>query len=571
MTFILAQPATAPASVHLEVTVTGVSDPLYRNVLARLTILLQKDNERLQDSAVRRLHRQADEDIRSALAPFGYYNPIIKGSLNKKDGVWQAQYTVDQGPPVVLEKIDLQLAGAGVNNAPLIAALADFPLKKGDVLHQELYEQGKKKLANLAFKEGFLDASFSEHSLRINSQTNSASLRLVLDTGRQYLFGATNSVQEILKHDLLARYLPYKAGDPYNPAKLFELQSILYQTNYFSKVVVRGQLDRVEDLAIPVEIDLTAPEHLNKYSFGVGYATDTGVRGKIDWDNRLFNSSGDKASASLQVGERENTLALNYRMPVDEDPRYHSLTDSLAYQDKQWENTTTQLFTASMAREYADPRYKLSTGIELRDEIYDVGDTSGESILLLPSLNAGMIFADDILNTKNGLQATVGFLGGVKGVVSDATFLQATISGKAIVSPFQDWRLIGRGSLGATLVDSIDSLPPSLRFYTGGDNTLRGYRYKSIGTRDASGEVIGGRYLVVGSIEAERVVYNQWSLATFWDGGTASDDLTLNFHQGVGVGVRFRLPFGQIRFDIASAITEDGTPLRVHLTVGGDL
>ncbi len=571
LTFILFLSATAPASVHLEVTVTGVSDPLYRNVLARLTILLQKDNERLQDSAVRRLHRQAEEDIRSALAPFGYYNPIIKGSLNKKDEVWQAEYVIDQGPPVVLEKIDLELTGAGINNAPLIAALADFPLKNGDVLQQELYEQGKKKLANLAFKEGFLDASFSERSLRINSATNSASLRLMLDTGRQYLFGATNSVQKILKHDLLAHYLPYKAGDPYNPAKLFELQSILYQTNYFSKVAVRGQLDRVEDLAIPVEIDLTAPEYLNKYSFGVGYATDTGVRGKIDWDNRLFNSSGDKASASLQVGERENTLALRYRMPVDEDPRYYSLANSLAYQNKQWENTATQLFTASMAREYADPRFKLSTGIELRDEIYDVGDTSGESTLLLPSLNAGVVFADDILNTKNGLQAAVGFLGGAQGVVSDVTFLQATVNGKAIVSPFQDWRLIGRGSLGATLVDSIDSLPPSLRFYTGGDNTLRGYRYKSIGTRDASGVVIGGRYLVVGSIEAERVVYNQWSLATFWDGGTASDDLTLNFHQGVGVGVRFRLPFGQIRFDVASAITEDGTPLRVHLTVGGDL
>ncbi len=421
---------------------------MYHNVLARLTILLQKDNERLQDSAVRRLHRQAEEDIRSALAPFGYYNPIIKGSLIKKDETWQAHYAIDQGLPVTLEKIDLQLAGAGINNAPLVAALADFPLKKGDVLHQELYEQGKKKLANLAFKEGFLDASFSERSLRINAEANSASLRLILDTGRQYYFGATNSVQEILKHDLLGRYLPYKVGDPYNPAKLFELQSILYQTNYFSKVAVRGQLDRVEDLAIPVEIDLTAPEHLNKYSFGVGYATDTGVRGKIDWDNRLFNSSGDKASASLLVGERENTLALSYRMPIDEDPRYQSLTNSLAYQDKQWETTTTQLFTASMAREYADPRYKLSAGIELRDEIYDVGDTSGESTLLLPSLNAGAVFADDILNTKNGLQAAVGFLGGVKGVVSDVTFLQATINGKAIVSPFQDWRLIGRGSLG---------------------------------------------------------------------------------------------------------------------------
>ncbi len=571
LAFHLFLPAAVSASVQLEVTVTGISDPLYKNVLARLTILLQKNNERLQASAIRRLHRQAEEDIRAALAPFGYYNPTIKGSLNKKDDVWNAQYAIDQGPPVVLEKVDLQLAGAGANNAPLLAALEKFPLKKGEVLNQELYEQGKKKLVNLAFGEGFLDATFSERSLRISAETNSASLHLVLDTGRQYLFGVTASTQQILKQDLLNRYLPYKVGDPYNPAKLFELQSILNQTNYFSKVSVRGQLDRIQALAIPVEIDLTAPEHLNKYSFGLGYGTDTGVRGKIDWENRLFNSSGDKVSASLQLGERENTIALRYRMPVDDDPRYQSLASSLAYQDKQWENTTTQLFTASMAREYVDPRFKLSTGLELRNEIYDVGNTSGESTLLLPSLNVGGIFADDILNTKNGLQAAVGFLGGMKGLGSDASFLQATVNGKAIVSPFQDWRLIGRGSFGATLVDSINSLPPSLRFYTGGDNTLRGYGYKSIGTRDASGQIIGGRYLVVGSIEAERVVFNQWSLASFWDVGTATDDLTLNFFQGVGVGVRFRLPFGQIRLDVASAITEDGKPLRVHLTVGGDL
>jgi translocation and assembly module TamA len=564
-------PGAVSASVQIEVTVTGVEDPLYTNVLSRLTIVLQKDNERLQANGVRRLHRQAEEDIRSALAPYGYYNPVIKGSLSKKDEVWHAEYVIDQGPPIIIEKIDLRVIGAGADNAPLHAALGEFPLKSGDVLDQEQYEQGKKKLANLAFGQGFLDSTFSERSLRVNPETNSAALHLVLDTGRQYLFGATNSTQEILKQDLLNRYLPYKAGDPYNPAKIFELQSILYQTNYFSKVAVRGQLDKARDLAIPVEIELAAPEHLNKYSFGLGYATDTGARGKIDWDNRLFNSRGDKVNASLQLGERESTIALHYRMLVDDDPRFHSLTNSIAYQSKEWENTTTQLFTAAIAREYTGPRFKFSTGLELRDEIYDVGDTSGESTLLLPSLNLGVVFADDILNTKNGLQATAGFLGGVEGIVSDATFLQATVGGKAIISPFQDWRLIGRGSVGATVVDSIDSLPPSLRYYTGGDNTLRGYGYKSIGTKDASGENIGGRYLVVGSVEVERIIYNQWSLASFWDGGTATDDLKLNFFQSVGCGVRFRLPFGQIRFDVASAITEDGTPLRVHLTVGGDL
>ena len=110
-----------------------------------------------------------------------------------------------------------------------------------------------------------------------------------------------------------------------------------------------------------------------------------------------------------------------------------------------------------------------------------------------------------------------------------------------------------------------------MRFYTGGDNSIRGYAYKSIGTEDSSGSIIGGRSLVVGSLELERIIRENWSIAAFWDGGTATDDLSLNFHQGVGIGARYRLPFGQVRLDIASAVTEDGYPVRVHFTVGGDL
>lgn len=552
-------------------TVTGVTDPLYQNVLARLTIFLHKDNERLQPSAVKRLHRQAEEDIRSALAPFGYYNPVIKGVLSRTEEGWHAGYTIDQGPPVRVTEVSIELAGAGRDNPALLAAIADFPVKKGDILNQEVYERGKKKLVILAYGQGFLDAALPERALRISRENNSAAVRLVLDTGTRYLFGETTSRQQIVRQDLLDRHLPYRAGEPYDPAKLFELQSILYRTDYFSRVAVRGQPDRAEGYAIPVDIDLTPPERLNKYTFGLGYATDTGVRGKIDWANRLFNSYGHKASASLQLAERENAISFLYQMPVMKDPRYYKLANALAYQDKTWEDTRTQLFTTAVNLEYAGPLVKFGTGLELRDEIYDVGDTSGDSTLLVPSLNIGLILADDILDTKNGLQASVGFLGGVDGIVSDVNFLQTTLSGKGVFTPLEDWRLIGRGALGLTLVDTIDSLPPSLRFYTGGDTSIRGYRYKSLGTRDPSGAVIGGRYLVVGSIELERIVYKNWSLAAFWDGGTATDDLSLNFFQGVGGGIRFRLPFGQIRFDVASAITEEDTPFRIHLTVGGDL
>ena len=558
------------AGVEISVVVEGVEGSLYANVLARLKIYLHRENERLGNRELRRLHRQAEDDIRSALAPFGYYQPQITTSLTKTDGEWRALYIIEKGAPILIQKVECIIAGPGKNGQGLNDAVAGFPLHAGDILDQALYEKGKKELVNAALDEGFLEASFTEQALRVNVEESSATVHLIMQTGPQYVFGEIRSDQQILRPELLRRYLPYKPGDPYNPSKLFELQSILYRTDYFSNVVAKGDTDHAVDLRIPVSIKLTPPAHLNKYSVGLGYATDTGIRGKLDWRNRLFNRKGHRMSASLLVAQLEDSFSLFYEIPRG-NPRYETFIHGLTYQDQRWDDTNTRLITASVKRKYSGPRFLYSFGLELRDEVFDVGNTSGDSTLLIPSLNGGFIWADDVLNTKNGLQFSVGFLGSVDGVAADTSFLQTTVGGKAIISPIDGLRLIGRGALGLTYVDSIDSLPPSLRFYTGGDNSIRGYKYKSLGTKDNSGTVIGGRYLMVGSIEVEKVVKDYWSVAGFWDVGSATDDLQLEFYQGVGVGVRIRLPFGQIRVDLASAVTEDGNPLRLHLAVGGDL
>jgi len=556
--------------VNVEVEVTGVKSKLKENVLAYLTLYQQKDNERLKESTIKRLHDKAPSDIAAALAPFGYYNATVKPSLTKDEKGFHASYVVDKGPAIRVDKVDIRIEGGGKENKVIRKAVAGWKLPVGKILDQAVYEQEKKRIVNGAINQGYLDVVLTNKKLTVNSKENTANISFVVDTKKQYFFGDTTSKQEVLQQGLLNRYLPYAKGDPYQPAKIFELQAILYRTDFFKKIFVNGKMNEIVNHMIPVEIDMESPEKLNKYSVGAGYATDTGLRGKIDWSNRIFNNRGHKISAFLQVAELENSLSFVYEIPR-KDPRYDTLLHSLGYQDTEWDDTDTRLLTAAVSQEHSGPRFKFSTGLEIRDEVYDIGDTSGDSTLLLPSLNSGYIFADDILNTKQGLSTSFNLLGAYKGVISDATFLQATINGKAIYTPFKQWKLLGRVSLGGTLVDSIDSLPPSLRYYAGGDSTIRGYSYKSIGTEDSSGTVIGGRYLTVQSIELEHIIDQRWSLAAFWDGGTATDDLSLDFYQGVGAGVRFRLPFGQIRFDVASAITEDGTPFRVHLNVGGDL
>ena len=563
-------PAVYSAPVPVEINVKGIGTTLKDNVLAHLTLYLQKDNVRLRGNTVKKLHAQATEDIAAALAPFGYYNSKVKATLTQDEKGFHAHYIIDKGPPVVVEHFTHTVLGDGRDNDALQKVLQGWELPVGSVLDQALYEKEKKKLVNAAIREGYLDAAFAKKTIAVNPRANKADITLILDTKKQYFFGDTTCKQEVLEQNLLNRYLPYKKGDVYRPAKIYELQAILYRTDFFRQVIVKGKMNEIKDYTIPVEIELVSPEKLNKYSVGGGYATDTGVRGKLDWSNRMFNNRGHKISASLQVAERENSLLFLYKVPR-KDPRYDTLIHSLGYQDTSWDDTDTRLLTGAVSQEHSGPRFKFTTGLEIRDEVYDIGDTSGDSTLFLPSLNAGYIFADDILNTSQGLSTFVNLLGAYKGFLSDASFLQATVSGKAIFTPFTQWKLIGRASIGGTLVDSIDSLPPSLRYYAGGDASIRGYRYKSIGTEDSSGTVIGGRYLVVQSVELERIINEYWSVAGFWDGGTATDDLSLDYYQGAGLGIRFRLPFGQIRLDLASAISEDGAPFRVHLTVGGDL
>lgn len=552
----------------VDVQVKGVKGAMYDNILSRLKIFLHKDSRRLTGFEITRLHRHAKADIEEALAPFGYYAPIIVGTLDQEGDTWRAVYTVNRGEPVRVKAVRIEVEGPGGDDLAWTAR--EFPLEIGDVLDQSLYEKGKKQMVRSALRLGFLTARFSRLELRINRQAKTGEVDLVLDTGPRFLFGITTSEQKIIKPGLLARYLPYKVGDPWAPARLFELQRILYATDFFNRVSVRGDIDAARDLQIPVTVELETPQHLNRYSFGLGYATDTGARTQLEWRNRLLNTSGHKARGALQIAELENKFTLRYDIPRH-DPRYDSYVVGATYNDQSWEQTQTRLVAAGLTLDHGEPRIRYGVSIEGRNEKYDVGATSGTSKLLMPGANLAIIWADSLVNTKNGLQLAVNLNGATEATSSDATFLQVTGSSKLIFSPFRPWRLIGRGTLGATLVDSIDDLPPSLRFYAGGDQSIRGFDYKELGTRDASGTVVGGRYLVVGSAELERIIDESWSLAAFFDVGNAMDDPKVDFEQGAGLGLRYRLPFGQVRFDLATALSDDNNPVRLHLSVGGDL
>lgn len=558
------------SATSLVVDVEGIKGRTYKNVMARLRIHLYSQNSDLTDNEIRRLHRLAEDDITSSLLPYGYYSASVTSSLAKEDDSWHARYVVNPGEPVRVRSFSLTIHGDASKAEELAGARSLFSLKEGDILEQPIYEQGKKALLRRARSLGFLDAAFTTHEIRIYREKNVADLELQLESGQRYLFGATTSEQKIITEQLLHRYLSYQEGDYFSRQKLYDLQRDLYRTDFFGSVVVESDTNNSEGLKIPVFLRLEPLENYNRYSVGVGYATDTGAHALFEWENKLLNQYGHRANMSVLYGELEKHFRLSYRIPTV-DPRYNSIVFTGLLDQERWDDTTTRLYSFSTAYEYATPKFHYAYSLEIRDEDYRVGDTKGRSLLLMPHVMGSWALADDIVKTTNGLRASVFLTGGSDDIISDVTFIKTRADGKLILSPFDKWRLIGRGSIGGILVDSIENIPPSLRFYAGGANSVRGYRYKTLGPEDTSGTVIGGTFLLTGSIEAERTISDLWRAIVFYDVGNAMDDLTVDLAQGVGLGFGLALPFGQVRLELAYPLSDEGSSQYFYLTVGADL
>ena len=130
--------------------------------------------------------------------------------------------------------------------------------------------------------------------------------------------------------------------------------------------------------------------------------------------------------------------------------------------------------------------------------------------------------------------------------------------------------MLVRGQVGLTAEREFAELPASVRFFAGGDNSVRGYDFEALGPADAVGNVIGGSSLATGSFEFEQPLHGRWSLAFFVDSGNAFEGSRIDAQTGAGIGGRWQSPLGPIRIDLAKAL--DGErEWRVHVSLGPDL
>jgi translocation and assembly module TamA len=615
------------ARAGVTITVTGVDDPLRANVLAYLSFSRYQRSKQLTPDTVDRLQSRIGREVQSALRPFGYFQPTVRSSVTPSGpGNWNVAITIVPGQPVILKSVDVRVVGPGAGKRLFTRITSRLPFHTGEPLNEAEYDRVKGNLLRAAATYGYLDATLARHELQVNPTAHTASIALELDTGVRYRFGATSVKQNAVSERLVRRYLRYREGAPFDLTEVLRTQFALDDTQYFSNLeVLPGTPDR-KTHTVPVSIRAD-PSRPNVYSLAGGYATDTGARGILSWQDRRINTYGHKVSVDLEAAQvTKYSLQSRYIIPIgdpavenltlagiveqrqlaDVDARTISIGPSVTWVNGQWQTVgfvngvhatgtvrgqaTLLPGTATMSGTATAPCTATLT-IDCTVSGATVG--TGNYYLLVPGVDLASvpkgylgepIFQHGFFLEIRGSQAGFG---------AKAKFLQVHLQLERVVNFAPKWHLLLRDEFGTTFVSNLADVPPAMRFFAGGEGSVRGFAYNDLSPEQTfcnsvtvkgneDNECIynvkaGGKDLITGSVEFDRDLPRNFGVAAFFDYGNAFNhfgtqcDPVANanpprqechglLQYGAGLGVRLRLPVLTLGVDIGQPLSQSGGP-----------
>jgi translocation and assembly module TamA len=617
--------AIASSSVaELSYEISGVTDPLLTNVRSHTQAFSIQRQSDVSDRNFDDLLSDAIQNTKKALRPYGYYHPEVAGNIVRKpDGDVTVVLRIRLGPPVVVNEVRVEITGDGANRSELKAWRDSWPLRKGQVLDQTVWEERKQFVLDAGERIGYLGARFSEHKLELDLNKNSANISLVLESGDRYLFGDTAYGEHVLKPGIV-EYIPrFLAGDPYSQRLLNEFRRDLWRTGWFTDVVVK---EVPRDDVVPPVVDLVVElktETRNTYQGSVGVGSDTGLRLQAQWSRHPMSSNGDRVDVGAGWQEKDNEYSLrgSYRLPRRNKVREYWVSDLIV----KHENIDFNIRPSPdedfirFANGSIDEQHLRIGRLKIRN--FKSGEQQAFETLFVQALSASDEFSPvetefelqllasdpeapgllkgsdkavsigveyDLVSVTGKAWETKGhrergwLFGSSKSFGSDRDFMQAYVSTRRSYLKGERWKFIVRAEAGYSeakvnpfdlVIDdrlvplSVTTLPNFYRFKAGGSNSVRGYGFEEL-----SNNHIGSNHLITASAEVEMKFLENWSAALFFDIGNAFNDWSApELKKGIGVGVRWYTIAGPIRVDVAQALDLIDRPWRVHFTIGTPL
>ncbi|MGD8173055.1 autotransporter assembly complex protein TamA [Vibrio sp. TRT 21S02] len=556
-------PTTVLAN-DVELTIKGLDGKLEENVDAYLSSIPKTDYD-----TTLRFQARIEQSATEALNALGYYHPEFRFEVLEKDQELVAYIT--PGEPVIIAELDVRIDGEASEDPQFASLITKSYLGAGEILEHNRYDNLKSKIRSLALKKGYFEGDFTQARLEVSPELNQAYVRLHFDSGIRYQFGETSIEGSQIDTDRVLSISPYQQGEPYSVSKVGAYNQDLSNTDWFSSVFVEPDLSNLgEGRELPMKVSL-APQARNKIETGLGYSTDVGVRGSLKWKKPWVNSRGHSFDSSFSLSAPEQTITAGYRIPLDDVlHQYYKIQYGMKKQDSR--DTKSLESNFAIERHWLlDNGWHRTLFIRHLMENYEQGLQDDNGQFVLPGISYSRSRTRGGAMPMWGDRQSVTLEYGDPAVLSETRVLRVQATTSWIRSLGNNHRGLFRIDGGANITDEFEKLSPSLRFFAGGDNNLRGYGYESISPRDASGALTGAQYMATTSLEYQYRLTGNWWAAMFYDYGDAFND-TPDFKSGVGAGIRWASPVGPIRLDFAWGLdAAPGDEFKIHFTLGPEL
>jgi translocation and assembly module TamA len=503
--------------------------------------------------------------VRDALDALGYFAATSTVQTQEDN---TCLVNISLGTRVKINSWQTEFENATSTTPAIVTALA-LTESKNLLLDPQLYAQKREGFINTLKDSGYIDAQFTFTDVAVDLETATADIRWRVNAGEQYVIQPLIIEQTILEPELVQRFLTFTEGSVLNNQQLVESYENLLSSDYYARVRVTPLVERRSQGTVPVRVTAAAA---NKWSYlvGPGFSTDSGPRFRAEANARYLNKKGHRTSFTSLVSPVTGYVKANYRWPFgNPNHEWYSIESRFDYEDTDTAISKTAALglrrTTRLSKHWAQTTY-----LDYSIEQFDISNQEGRSQLLILGSNFTYTSSINAPRPRIGRRLSLDIRGAQDTLLSDNSLLQLRLQGKQILPFLGNSRLLLRAQLGFSWQDEFEDLPASLRFFTGGDKSVRGYALESLGPLDDTGEVEGGDRLMVASAEIDMPLRKNWSFALFTDVGSAYRD-TPEFSQSVGLGLRWYSPLGPIRVDLAHPLDDSDQVVRVHISLGPDI
>lgn len=556
------------SAVRAELEIVGIGGDAADNI--RLFSPLADEPCDAEDWRIRRRFRTLAADAREALEPFGYYAPTIETSLSRDEECWHATLTVEPGERVRLRNVNIEITGEASRDPELMELTRIPALRSGRPLRHAAYERLKRDLQVTAADHGYVQAEFTKSRIDVWPEELAADIDIEFESGPRYALGDITIEQDFLNRELVEGYMDLQPGTPFDRDEIARAYSDLSDSGYFGRIQLSPEFSAAADGRIPVTARLDSGTRI-EYSIGAGASTDTGPRVRAGFRNNRLNRAGHRVRADLNVATVIQVLSGEYRQPLT-DPRSDWMSYSGALSHEETDSFENEKATLGLRRtRRMTPSWIRAVGLDFSYDRFTVADVREDTFLVIPSIMFDYKTATADFYPDRGRRFTIEFAGSDESIGSSATFLQVTAWLRLVRAINEDMRVIARGTIGRIETSDFEKLPPTVRYFAGGDQTIRGFQFESIGPTNEDGDVIGGTNLLVGSLELEHRIKGNFFGALFVDAGNAYSDTEFDPVVGAGFGVKWRSPVGPVRVYLGFPIDEDDVSPRLHLGLGAEL